>query len=140
MNDQLRTIAEGHFPPEMPIQRGIVLSTSQEKKGVFNALEGCLIIGTTQEVNGLFRKEEVAENNTLRGVVKKLAVDLGIDKIYRAVDWLSIGIYDYIPDDLLNDWANSTEDIYYKDEGFHKRRNTARYLLKKKRTETQRDK
>jgi hypothetical protein len=106
----------------------VVLSSREEQEGMFFALYSHLITHTGHEVRGAIKKEMIEENQVLRGVLKHLAVSLGKDKEYQPMEWLYVGITDFIPRDLLHEWTHPSETPHWTEEPFHK---TARYFEKR---------
>jgi len=108
-----------------------ILSTNEEKEAVLSVLSPRLIELTSFETDGTFREGVLRHIKVLREVTKRLAVELGKDKIWTPREWLHLGIIDFVPEKILKKLA--TEELGYKPEFFEQiLQKKARYFLNQK--------
>lgn len=88
--------------PEIP---GVTLSTRAEQRAVFRTIYHELVGGTIQEVEGRLKPEGIAELNTLRGVLRRLATNLGLKRKYLPEEWVYVGVKEFVPEQQLAKWA-----------------------------------
>lgn len=108
--DPSRTQSEASKLSEVNPFQPVRLSSLMEQEAVFNALYTALVADTKSEVFGTLTDQAVAANDMLRGVVKQLAVSLGKNIELSPQDWLYIGVVDFVPQNLLDEWSSHAED------------------------------
>lgn len=87
----------------------ITLSTRSLQKIVFHAIFTEVASSTRKEIRGLIQGPFIEELQIKRGLLKSLAVNLGYDKKMIPEEWMGLGIDDFIPEDILQYWANLQE-------------------------------
>jgi hypothetical protein len=106
----------------------IILSSTVEKEAVFYAGANQLKTDTKHEVGGTLNKDEIDRNNSLRVITGTLARSLEKIKIYSPEEWLQMGITEFVPNELLREWANPAETPHFLEAEFHR---TAKYFFDK---------
>jgi hypothetical protein len=87
------------------LRKTALLLTRQEREAVFDLCYSDLLLNTGKEVDGTLMECEVVRNDTLRKVLKSLAVGLGKDKKLLPLAWLEVGVTEYIQENRVQQLA-----------------------------------
>ena len=121
--------------PEAPFFP-LILASRAEQEANFDVIYWYLITFTEYEVERDLKRTIVNKNEALRGILTQLGISLGKDKELRPVDWLVVGVTDFIPDDILHQWAHPTDEL----DGINKNYSRlARYLERKTQLDKKRE-